>query len=114
MKKRGRSGRAHLEHPQRFITTLKEFPNSRLFLPPDRINRFQSFDRTGNRTRLDDTDEGSAEALPSLEEGGVRRDFAGSFGGSDGISWIEIVNEEGLNGFIWSQGEQSELGYHFY
>jgi hypothetical protein len=79
---------------------LKEFSNSRRLLPPNLVDRLQRFDGTRDVSRLDDADEGPSEALSGLEKCRGGGNLASSFGGTDGVSWVEVVDEEGLDGFV--------------
>lgn len=80
-----------------------------MLLPSHLIDRFERLDRTRHGSRLDDADEGTSEALTGFEEGRVGRDLASSFRCSDGVPWIEVVDEERLHGLVYShKSGQSE------
>lgn len=90
----------YLEHPQRLVAALQEFANRRLLLAAHLVDRLERLDGTRDGSRLHDADERPAETLARFEEGGVRGDLASALGGAEGVSWVEVVNEEGLHGLV--------------
>lgn len=94
--------KGYLEDAEGLVAALEELAQGRLLLVAVVHDRLERLNRARDGARLDDADERAVEALARLEEGRVRRDLARALGRADGVARIEVVDEEGLHGFVWS------------